>query len=257
MSSTAESAQTPAIAIVNLSKNYNGTPAVVDLSLEIHKGEFFGLLGPNGAGKTTTIGAISGIVQPTSGEIFVEGLDAVGEYQEVHRRIGVSFQEIILDSRFLNVEEILVYQAGYYGIPAREARPRVIELLEQFELIGKRKALAHQLSGGQKRRLALAKSLIHDPDILILDEPTAGADVQLRHRLWNSLRGLQQDRKTVLLTTHYLEEAEALCDRIAIINHGKLIALDTPKALMAETKKSRLEDVFLTLVEEEGRGTRT
>jgi len=246
MSSTAESAQTPAIAIVNLSKNYNGTPAVVDLSLEIHKGEFFGLLGPNGAGKTTTIGAISGIVQPTSGEIFVEGLDAVGEYQEVHRRIGVSFQEIILDSRFL-----------YYGIPAREARPRVIELLEQFELIGKRKALAHQLSGGQKRRLALAKSLIHDPDILILDEPTAGADVQLRHRLWNSLRGLQQDRKTVLLTTHYLEEAEALCDRIAIINHGKLIALDTPKALMAETKKSRLEDVFLTLVEEEGRGTRT
>lgn len=241
----------PAISLERLRKVYGTTVAVEDLCLEIRQGEFFGLLGPNGAGKTTTINAICGLVKPTSGRVLVGGLDAVRQYRQVHRMIGIAFQELVLDGRFLNAREILIYQAGYFGIPPKVARPRADELLKKFELWEKRDARVQELSGGQKRRLVLAKALIHEPNILILDEPTAGADVELRHLLWKMLRGLHQQGKTILLTTHYLEEAERLCERVAILHRGQLCAIGTPQQLMRERHQPRLEDVFLELVKSE------
>lgn len=241
----------PAIAIEHLHKTYGDLVAVDDLSLEIHRGEFFGLLGPNGAGKTTTINAIVGLVKPTSGRILVNGLDSVRDYRQVHRLIGIAYQEIILDKQFLNVREILVYQAGYFGIPPRRAKPRADELLERFGLWEKRSARVQELSGGQKRRLLLAKALVHDPEILILDEPTAGADVELRLQLWEMLQDLHKQGKTILLTTHYLEEAERLCQRVAILHGGRLRALGAPAALTRSHHRERLEEVFLELVRSE------
>lgn len=237
-----------AISIEHLCKTYGDLVAVDDLSLAIHRGEFFGLLGPNGAGKTTTINAIVGLVKPTSGRVSVFGLDAVRDYRQVHRLIGIAYQEIILDRQFLNVGEILIYQAGYFGIPPRRAKVRADELLERFGLWEKRSARVHELSGGQKRRLLLAKALMHDPEILILDEPTAGADVELRLQLWETLQDLHKQGKTILLTTHYLEEAERLCERVAILHRGRLRALGAPKELARSRHRERLEDVFLELV---------
>jgi len=241
----------PAISIEHLRKAYGDLVAVDALSLEIHRGEFFGLLGPNGAGKTTTINAIVGLVKPTSGRILVNGLDAVRDYREAHRLMGIAYQEIILDGQFLNVREILIYQAGYFGIPPRRARLRADELLERFGLWEKRSARVQELSGGQKRRLLLAKALMHDPEILILDEPTAGADVELRLQLWKMLQDLHKQGKTILLTTHYLEEAERLCQRVAILHQGRLRALGTPADLVRARHRERLEDVFLELVRSE------
>ncbi len=237
-----------AISIEHLCKTYGALVAVDDLSLAIHRGEFFGLLGPNGAGKTTTINAIVGLVKPTSGRVSVFGLDAVRDYRQVHRLIGIAYQEIILDRQFLNVSEILIYQAGYFGIPPRRAKLRAGELLERFGLWEKRSARVHELSGGQKRRLLLAKALMHDPEILILDEPTAGADVELRLQLWETLQDLHKQGKTILLTTHYLEEAERLCERVAILHRGRLRALGAPEELARSRHRERLEDVFLELV---------
>ncbi len=237
-----------AISIEHLCKTYGDLVAVDDLSLEIHRGEFFGLLGPNGAGKTTTINAIVGLVKPTSGRVSVFGLDAVRDYREAHRLMGIAYQEIILDRQFLNVREILIYQAGYFGIPSRRAKLRADELLERFGLWEKRSARVHELSGGQKRRLLLAKALMHDPEILILDEPTAGADVELRLQLWEMLQDLHNQGKTILLTTHYLEEAERLCQRVAILHRGRLRALGAPGELARSRHRERLEDVFLELV---------
>lgn len=241
----------PTISIEHLRKIYGDLAAVDDLSLEIHRGEFFGLLGPNGAGKTTTINAIVGLVKPTSGRILVNGLDAVRDYREAHRLMGIAYQEIILDRQFLNVREILIYQAGYFGIPPRRAKLRADELLERFGLWEKRSARVQELSGGQKRRLLLAKALMHDPEILILDEPTAGADVELRLQLWEMLQDLHKQGKTILLTTHYLEEAERLCQRVAILHQGWLRALGTPADLVRARHRERLEDVFLELVRSE------
>lgn len=239
---------TPAISIEHLRKSYGDLVAVDDLTLQIERGEFFGLLGPNGAGKTTTINAIVGLVKPTSGRILVNGLDAVRDYRRAHRRIGIAFQEIILDGQFLNVREILIYQAGYFGIPPRRATSRADELLERFGLWEKRSAKEQELSGGQKRRLVLAKAFIHDPEIVILDEPTAGADVEMRLQLWEMLRSLHQQGKTILLTTHYLEEAERLCKRVAILHRGQLQALGAPDDLARSHQRERLEEVFLELV---------
>lgn len=241
----------PAVSFEHLRKVYGTTVAVEDLCLEIQQGEFFGLLGPNGAGKTTTINAICGLVKPTSGHVFVNGLDAIRQYRQVHRIIGIAFQELVLDGRFLNVREILIYQAGYFGIPARAAKPLADELLKRFKLWEKRFARVQELSGGQKRRLMLAKALIHEPNILILDEPTAGADVELRHLLWEMLRELHKQGKTILLTTHYLEEAERLCERVAILHRGQVRAIGTPQQLMRERHQACLEDVFLELVRSE------
>jgi ABC-2 type transport system ATP-binding protein len=220
------------VSFERLRKVYpGGIEAVKDLTLKIKRGEFFGLLGPNGAGKTTTIGVIAGLVQPTSGRVLVRGLDAVREYRRVHRLVGVMPQEEALDSWFLNVREILIYNAGYFGIAPREAKRRADELLKRFDLWEKRKSQVNELSGGMKRRLMLAKALIHDPEILILDEPTAGADVALRRQLWELMRELNSQGKTILLTTHYLEEAEELCERVAILDRGELIAVGPPEEL--------------------------
>ncbi len=239
---------TPAISLQYLRKAYGDLVAVDGLSLEIRRGEFFGLLGPNGAGKTTTINAIVGLVKPTNGRIFVNGIDAIQEYRCVHQMIGIAFQELVLDGRFLNVREILLYQAGYFGIPPKSAGPRADELLQQFGLWEQRAANVKELSGGQKRRLMLAKALIHAPEILILDEPTAGADIELRLQLWELLKNLHRQGKTILLTTHYLEEAEKLCERVAILHRGRLQALGSPQQLMRERQQAHLEDVFLELV---------
>ncbi len=243
--------RTPAISIEHLQKAYGALVAVDDLSLEIQRGEFFGLLGPNGAGKTTTINAIVGLVKPTSGRILVNGLDAVRDYRRVHRVVGIAYQELILDGSFLTVREILTYQAGYFGIPARRARAKADELLERFGLWEKRSAKVQELSGGQKRRLVLAKALIHDPEIVILDEPTAGADVEMRLQLWEMLQELNTQGKTILLTTHYLEEAERLCGRVAILHRGRLVSLGTPEQLTRERGQAHLEEVFLELIRSE------
>lgn len=241
----------PAISIEHLRKTYGDLAAVDDLSLEIQRGKFFGLLGPNGAGKTTTINAIVGLVKPTSGRISVLGHDAVSDYRHVHRLVGIAFQELILDGSFLNVREILVYQAGYWGIPPQRARAQADELLERFGLWEKRSAKVQELSGGQKRRLVLAKALIHDPEIVILDEPTAGADVEMRLQLWEMLQELHAQGKTILLTTHYLEEAERLCQRVGILHRGRLVSVGSPEELTRKRGQAHLEDVFLELIRSE------
>jgi ABC-2 type transport system ATP-binding protein len=231
-----------AIAFERLQKVYpGGVEAVKDLTLEIERGEFFGLLGPNGAGKTTTIGVVAGLVRPTAGRALVFGLDAVRDYRRVHKLVGVMPQEEALDSWFLNVREILIYNAGYFGIPPKEARRRADALLRRFDLWDKRKAQVNELSGGMKRRLMLAKALIHDPEILILDEPTAGADVALRRQLWALMRELNAQGKTILLTTHYLEEAEELCGRVAILDRGELIAVGPPSELTQRVGRDVVE----------------
>lgn len=240
-----------AISFQHLSKVYGGLTVVDDLCLDIQAGEFFGLLGPNGAGKTTSLNTIAGLVRPTQGTVRVMGLDVLKEYRQVHRLVGITFQEFVLDSRFLNVREILIYQAGYFGIPTRRATSRADELLQHFDLWEKRNARVQELSGGMKRRLMIAKALIHDPPILILDEPTAGADVELRQLIWKMLRDFHAQGKTIVLTTHYLEEAERLCDRVAIIHKGRLLVVGSPTDLARQQNQRHLEDVFLQLVQSE------
>ncbi|MBV8082988.1 MAG: ABC transporter ATP-binding protein [Candidatus Eremiobacteraeota bacterium] len=221
--------------------------AVDDVSFDVAPGEFFGFLGPNGAGKTTTINAIVGLATFQGGTIEVFGADVVRDYRRSRSYIGLSPQEFNFD-RYLTAEEILTYQAGYYGITPSRAKPRVDALLEQFELGDKRRATYLQLSGGMKRRLALARALVHSPRLLILDEPTAGLDVELRLELWDFLKKINDDGMTVFLTSHYLEEVELLCSRIGIINHGKLVALEDKAALIARHGQGSLQDVFLELV---------
>lgn len=238
----------PAISFQSLSKVYGDVTAVDDLCLDIHEGEFFGLLGPNGAGKTTSLNTIAGLVKPTDGTVVIKGMDAIRQYRQVHRLVGITFQDIVLDDRFLNVREILVYQAGYFGIPLRHARNRADELLQRFDLWDKRDARCQELSGGMKRRLMIAKALVHQPPVIILDEPTAGADVQLRLLIWEMMKEFHAQGKTIVLTTHYIEEAETLCDRVAILNQGKLVAEGTPEQLMKQQNQRQLQDVFLQLV---------
>jgi ABC-2 type transport system ATP-binding protein len=231
--------QTSAIAIDNLVKRYDSLTAVDGLSLTVRQGEFFGLLGPNGAGKTTTISAIVGLVRYDAGSIRVHGLDVQRDYREARRLVGLSAQEYNFD-RYLTIEEVLIYQAGYFGIPASIAKPRAHALLKQFELFGKRHDHYLKLSGGMKRRLTIARALIHEPRVLILDEPTAGTDVALRLELWQQLRELNRQGLTIVLTTHYLEEAEELCKRIAIMRAGRIVALDETQRLIGATSGQTL-----------------
>jgi ABC-2 type transport system ATP-binding protein len=231
-----------AISFQNLHKTYAGhVEALKGLSLDVQQGEFMGLLGLNGAGKTTSINVIAGLVRPTSGRVLVNGFDAIKQYRQAHAQVGIAPQEEVLDSSFLNVTQILVYQAGYFGIAPREATKRADALLQEFGLWEKRKSKVVELSGGMKRRLILAKALIHDPSILILDEPTAGVDVALRHHIWERMTALNKAGKTILLTTHYLEEAEQLCNRIAIIHNGALVATGSPHELITKTLPDQLE----------------
>jgi ABC-2 type transport system ATP-binding protein len=238
----------PALKIEKLRKTYsNGLLALDGISLEVQAGRFFGMLGPNGAGKTTLINSVMSLARPDSGRVEVFGWDAHREFREARRTIGVSPQEINLD-KFLTVEEVLLYHAGYYGVEKRKARERTEELLERFALVVKRKDRVNTLSGGMKRRVMFARALMHDPEILFLDEPTAGVDIELRYSLWEYIRELNRGGLTILLTTHYLEEAEELCEEIALINDGKIAAQDTSAGLKARYDAKSVEEVYLKVM---------
>ena len=221
----------PALRINKLGKFYGDLHALKGISFDVNKGEFFGFLGPNGAGKTTTINCIIGLANFQKGNVDVFGYDVVKDYRITRALIGVSPQEYNFD-HFLGVKEALVYSGGYYGMKKRDAEKRADELLDYFELSKKAKANIRVLSGGMKRRLTIARALMHKPKILVLDEPTAGVDVELRRSLWKFLKKINKEGTTIFLTTHYLEEAEQLCERIGIINHGKIVALDKTDELI-------------------------
>jgi ABC-2 type transport system ATP-binding protein len=238
----------PALKIEKLKKTYStGLLALNGVSLEIKAGCFFGLLGPNGAGKTTLINSIVSLARPDSGKVEVFGRDAFKEFRQARRMIGVSPQEINLD-KFLTVEETLLYHAGYYGVEKKKARERAEEMLERFALVGKRKQRVSTLSGGMKRRVLFARALMHDPRVLFLDEPTAGVDIELRYKLWEYIRELNRGGLTILLTTHYLEEAEELCEEIALINDGEIAAQDTSTGLKSKYGVENIEGVYLKVV---------
>lgn len=237
-----------AIEIRKLQKTYgSGTRALNGIDLNIPSGSFFGLLGPNGAGKSTLIHCLMGLAIPTGGEAFVFDYDVVKDYQAARQLVGLAPQEINLDW-FLSVEETLDYHGGYYGMPKNQRKQRIDELLEAFSLSDKRKVNSRLLSGGMKRRVVLARALMHQPKVLILDEPTAGVDVELRLELWKYMTQVNKGGTTILLTTHYIEEAEQLCDKIALINHGEIIKTGTSKELKKHYNKKSLEDVYLHLI---------
>ncbi len=236
-------AAVPAIKIDRLFKRYGEFTAVDGISLEVEAGGFFGLLGPNGAGKTTTINAIVGLSSITGGSIELFGHDVVRDWRAARVTVGLAPQEYNFD-RYLNIRDVLIYQAGYYGFRGPAVQRRADALLERFGLTSKAKQVYTRLSGGMKRRLTLARALIHEPRLLILDEPTAGVDVELRLELWAFLRELNAAGTTIVLTTHYLEEAQELCNRLGIIEAGQLVALETTSRLIGNRT---LQDVFLEL----------
>jgi ABC-2 type transport system ATP-binding protein len=232
-----------ALEIDRLVKRYRAFTAVDGISLGVEEGEFFGLLGPNGAGKTTTISAIVGLARITAGTIRLFGHDVERDWRAARATVGLAPQEYNFD-RYLNIRDVLIYQAGYYGLRGPAVTRRADDLLERFDLTSKAKQPFTRLSGGMKRRLTIARALMHEPRLLILDEPTAGVDVELRLELWAFLRELNRGGMTIILTTHYLEEAEELCSRIGIIEAGRIVALETTKKLVGERS---LQDVFLEL----------
>ncbi len=213
--------------------------AVDSLSLSIPKGGFYGLLGPNGAGKTTTIRILTGLARRTSGEARVGGLDVRKDFRTTRRMIGLAPQEFDFD-QFLTTQQVLFYHGLYFEMSRRHARANAAALLERFGLLHKRDVRVIHLSGGQKRRLLIAKALMHEPDLLVLDEPTAGIDVSLRRDLWDYLREQKSQGRTILLTTHYIEEAEALCDQVGIIDQGRLVAEGTPGELSARSGSDKV-----------------
>ncbi|HKS22829.1 MAG TPA: ABC transporter ATP-binding protein [Thermoanaerobaculia bacterium] len=233
----------PAIETRSLRKVYPPDVVAVDsLDLAVEEGELFGMLGPNGAGKTTTIGILTTRVRVTSGEALVAGANVTSEAPVVRRRIGVVPQRPNPD-RGLNVVENLVFHASYFGVPRSVAVKRANELLERLGLADKRDAKVEALSGGQQQRLMIARALTHDPRVVFLDEPTVGLDPQARLGLWEILRELHAQGRTIVMTTHYMEEADQLCDRLAIIDRGKLLALDTPSRLKAQAPGDTLVEV--------------
>jgi ABC-2 type transport system ATP-binding protein len=237
-----------ALDITDLTKRYpTGTEALRGVSLQIVSGEFFGLLGPNGAGKSTLIHCTTGLAQPSSGSIRVFGHDAIEHYEEARLAVGLAPQEPNVD-HFLTCEETLDYHGGYFGMPRRDRRERAKELLDAFSLTAKKDDRTRTLSGGMKRRLVLARALMHRPRLLILDEPTAGVDVELRLELWQYVQRINEEGTTILLTTHYLEEADQLCNRIAFIGDGRIAACGSSAELAAEYGVSSLEDAYLELV---------
>jgi ABC-2 type transport system ATP-binding protein len=224
------------IQTVGLTKVFDGrggqVRAVESLDLAVHRGEVFGLLGPNGAGKTTTVGMLTTRVIPTSGEAWVGGIDVVAHPAAAKKVIGVVPQTNTLD-RSLDVSENLFFHGRYFGMSAKDANRRTGELLEQFRLADRAKAGADELSGGMAQRLMVARAIMHEPDVLFLDEPTSGLDPQSRLALWDVVNELHANGQTIVLTTHYMEEADTLCARVAIVDHGRLLALDTPSRLKA------------------------
>jgi len=251
-------APSDAITLKNLTKSYpTGVEALHDITLTVKAGEFFALLGPNGAGKTTTINILSGLANKTSGEAELFGKDVFTHYIEARAYLGLVPQEFNLDI-WETVYRTLYYNAGYFGIPQAQRAAKIEKILRKLDLWEKRNSRIRELSGGMKRKVMIARALIHEPKILILDEPTAGVDVETRKLMWDYFRELNRQGVTILLTTHYIEEAEELCERIAIINKGKIIALDKKEKMLAlhkakvaiqklESKRTTLEDVFLHL----------
>ena len=227
--------EVPALAIQNLSKTYsNGFSALKDVSLTVPQGGFFALLGPNGAGKSTMIGIISSLYKPTAGSVKIFGTDLLENPSVAKQYLGVVPQEFNFN-QFEKVEDILITQAGYFGISAKEARPRAKRLLTALGLWDKRDSKSRELSGGMKRRLMIARALIHKPKLLILDEPTAGVDIELRRSMWEFMQQINiEENTTIILTTHYLEEAEQLCKRIAILDHGEIRINTEMKDLLAQ-----------------------
>ncbi len=227
----------PAISFQSVSKAYpsprgpshNAFMALDGVSLDIEQGEFFGLLGPNGAGKTTMISILAGLTRATSGRVTVLGSDVQVDYAQARRKLGVVPQELVFDP-FFNVREALLFQSGYFGV--RNNGAWIDELLESLGLADKAGSNMRQLSGGMKRRMLVAQALVHKPPVIVLDEPTAGVDVELRQTLWHFIAKLNKQGSTVLLTTHYLEEAEALCGRIAMLKSGRVVALDRTSELL-------------------------
>lgn len=233
-----------AISIDDVHKYYGSLHALRGISLTVEQGEFLGLLGPNGAGKSTLIGILSGLIRPHTGRARIMGHDVVQDYVRARRNLGVVPQELVFDP-FFTVREVLRIQAGYYGL-GRGVEPWIDELLSALDLADKADKNMRSLSGGMKRRVLVAQALVHKPPVLVLDEPTAGVDVELRKALWQFVQRLHREGHTIVLTTHYLEEAEELCGRIAILNHGQIIALDTTAAMLErETGATRRLHVTL------------
>jgi ABC-2 type transport system ATP-binding protein len=237
---------THAISVVDLVKRYEDVTAVDGLSFTVEVGEIFGLLGPNGAGKSTTINILSGILEPTGGRATVLGFDVQSESAEVKERIGVCPQEPAFFP-YLTGRENVELIGNLHLMPGKELKERTDHLLDVVGLGEASSRRTGKYSGGMVRRASLAMALVHDPEIAFLDEPTVGLDPQSRRATWDLIRGLKERGRTVILTTHYIEEAEALADRVGIIDHGKLIALDTPRALMVEHGAEDLEEVFIKL----------
>jgi ABC-2 type transport system ATP-binding protein len=218
-----------AIQVERVSKSYGTLTALDDVSLEIGQGEFFGLLGPNGAGKTTLINILAGLVVATRGSARVMGFDVISQYRAARGALGVVPQELVFDP-FFTVREALAFQSGYFGI--RNNRDWIEEVMHHLDLTARAETNMRALSGGMKRRVLVAQALVHKPPVIVLDEPTAGVDVELRQALWKFIRTLNREGHTIVLTTHYLEEAEALCGRIAMLKHGRIVVLDTTQSLL-------------------------
>lgn len=238
-----------ALEIKELRKTYdNGVEALKGINLTVAEGDFFALLGPNGAGKTTLIGIVTSLVNKTSGDAVVFDASIGTEPSRAKTYIGIVPQEFNFNI-FEKVLDIVLTQAGYYGIPRKEAMPRAEQLLKDLGLWDKRNSPSQQLSGGMKRRLMIARGLIHNPKLLILDEPTAGVDVEMRLGMWDFLRKLNQDGTTIILTTHYLEEAEELCRNIAIINKGTIVVNEPMQKLLESRGQASLEKIYLDLIQ--------
>jgi ABC-2 type transport system ATP-binding protein len=242
--------ETPMLEIKGLVKIYGegarAKCAVNNVSLSIPRGSFFGLLGPNGAGKSTIIQCVTGITQPTAGQILVDGVDVVAEYKLARTKVGLSPQEFNVDI-FSTPVELMDYMGGYYGIPKEVRHAKIEELINRFDLAAHRNLKFQKLSGGLKRRTMLGRALIHTPDLLILDEPTAGVDVEQRRDLWAYLKELNEQGKTIILTSHYLEEVQYLCKDIAIITEGKIVAEGTKEDFVNE--QGSLEAAYLKIIE--------
>lgn len=236
-----------AIDIKNLTKHYGEICALNDVSFNVKRGDFFAFLGPNGAGKTTMINSITGLSNFQKGEVKVFGYNATTEYIHSRRLVGLCAQEFNFDP-FLTIRELLIYQAGYFGILPKEAAQRADQLLERFKIKEKSHVKHRALSGGMKKRLLLCRALIHEPEILILDEPTAGCDLELKFLIWDYLIQLNNEGKTIFLTTHNMEEAEKLCKTIGIINQGRIVRIGEKQKVLQDKS---LETVFLEVTESE------
>jgi len=228
-----------AIVFNNVKKTFNQLKAVDGVSLSIEQGEFFALLGPNGAGKSTLINMMAGLVRPSNGSVSVMGFDVNKEYQKARHSVGIVPQELVFDP-FFNVREMLRFQAGYFGKDKSNDK-WVDEVIERLDLTEKSSTNMRKLSGGMKRRALIAQALVHRPPVIVLDEPTAGVDVELRQKLWNFINDLNKEGHTIVLTTHYLEEAETLCNRIGMMRSGKIVALDSTKNLLKQFASKNLK----------------